>query len=141
MGRRHPVAAIVKDAAGEKRTRPPQPDPPRRCAGRKLGLHGVEQIPIHDGVVLPRMDPAAVDDLPNIKSIAQQMGEGADAEANHAERSTGRTDPALGADASAIKILDQKADRAEREIAFEDQADGGGFLGDDNELLVDAGVA
>jgi hypothetical protein len=52
------------------------------------------------------MDPATVDDLPNIEPVAQEMGEGADAEADPAERSTGRTEPALGPDASAIKILD-----------------------------------
>ena len=43
VGRRHPVAAIIKDAAGEKRPRPPQPDPPRGGAGRKLHLHGVDR--------------------------------------------------------------------------------------------------
>ena len=35
---------------------------------------------IHDGFVFSRVDPAAIDDLPDVEPIAQQVGERADAE-------------------------------------------------------------
>src|SRR2546423_1456656 len=86
------------------------------------------------------MDCAAVRYLPDDKSVAKQLGHRAHAERDAATGAAGGENLFAGADAPVIQIVDQGSDRADLEIAVEDQPDGLGVLGYDDELLVDAPI-
>ena len=47
----------------------------------KFGLHGLEQIEVQNGLMLSLMGLAAIDDLADIKSVLEQVGERPDAPA------------------------------------------------------------
>ena len=75
MAGAHAVAAIIKQAPGQKGGRAAQPAAPRHGLDRKLGLHGFEQRPIQDRRVVAAMDLAPVDHLADVEPVLEQVGE------------------------------------------------------------------
>src|SRR5262249_30082396 len=59
----HAVAALIKDAAAQQRGRALQAAAPRHRLGGKLGLHGLEQRGIENGLVLAAVNLTSVDHL------------------------------------------------------------------------------
>src|SRR5712692_918820 len=141
VGRAHPAAAVVEDAAGQDGGRALQPDLPVDGVGGEFFLHGLEQGAIEDRLMLPAMDLAAIDHLADVEPVLEQIGEGAHSEPDASDDPAVRTAPRLGPDAAPVEILHESPHRAELEIAGEDGAHGLGLLGYDHELLVDAGIA
>jgi hypothetical protein len=61
-------------------------------------------------VVFSCVDAAAVDDLPNVELVSEEVREGADAESYAADRSAVCAESSFGANALAIEVLNQEAD-------------------------------
>ena len=62
--------------------------PPGGTAGALLAqsaLHGIEQVAIKDGLVLPGIDLPPVNDLADIAAVVQEIGEGASRERDAAK--------------------------------------------------------
>src|SRR5207244_3773184 len=140
VGRAHPAAAVIEDAAGKDGRRALQPDLPVDGVGGEFLLHGLEQGAIEDRMVLPAMRLAAIDHLADVEPVLEQIAEGADPEADAPDDPSVRAAPRLGPDAAQVEVLHESPHRAELEIANEDGAHGLGLLGYDHELLVDAGI-
>jgi len=114
VARAHPVAAIVEDAAGQNGRRAPEPDLPRDGVGGELGLHGLEQVAVENRLVLATMHLAPIDDLANVESVLEQVGERSNAETDTAPPAPIGTAICLGPDAAPIKVLDQGGQRPKR---------------------------
>jgi hypothetical protein len=91
--------------------------------------------------VFAKMNRTPIDDLTNVKAVSEKMGEGADAEGYATTDLTSRKRLATGANSLAIQIVRQVPDRPQLQIVPENQPHGFGFLCDDDELFVDAGIA
>src|SRR6516165_1864815 len=141
MGWRHPIAAIVEDAPGEDCRRAPEPQRPGSGTGSELRLHGFEQSFIHDGLVLSTVHLAAVDDFTDVEAVLQEMGQGADPEPYPTGGAAIGGCAPLGPNAAAIEIPHEGPYRAEFKISAKYRANRLGFIGHDNKLLVDTGVA
>src|SRR5262245_22552666 len=79
MGWAHPVAAVIEDAAGQDSGRCLEPKSAFNRTSCQLGLHGLEDGPFHDRVMLGAIKLAAVGDLADIKAVLEQVGERPDA--------------------------------------------------------------
>ena len=66
------------------------------------GLHGVEQRPVEDRLVLAGMDLAAIGDLADIEAVLQEMRERADTIALGGDCSSVRQSPGFGLMPSAL---------------------------------------
>jgi hypothetical protein len=77
----------------------------------------------------------------NVEAVSEKMGEGADAEPYAAATLPGRKSLATGANSLAIQIFRQVSDRPQLQITPENQPHSFGFLWDDDEFFVDAGIA
>ena len=84
--RAHAVAAVIEDAAGQDGRRTSEPNLSGDGVGGKPRLHGVEQIARKDGLVLPTMHLASIDDFAKVEPVLEQMGERSHAKADAAPR-------------------------------------------------------
>src|SRR6516162_796269 len=105
MGRAHPVAALVEDAAGQEGGRAAQPTPPLHRLRRKSPLHGLEQLAIEDGRVVAPIHLAAVDDIADIEAVPKQIGERPHAEPASTNAAAICELAGLAADAPAAQIV------------------------------------
>src|SRR6266481_12435 len=137
VGRAHPVAAVVEDAASENGGRALESNLPVDLVGGELGLHGLEQSPVEDRLLRPAMHLAAIDHLADVEPVLEEIGERAHPEADAPDDPSVRAAPCFGPDVAPVEILHQSPYRAELEIAGEDGTHGRGLLGDHDELLVD----
>jgi len=118
MARAHAIVPIVADETRQEGRRAGPPDPAVHRSFLQLRLHGQEQLLVDDRRVLAFMHFAPVDDLADVEAVLMH-------EPAHHE-------PAKFAvarfDAKAVEIVDQHAERLEREIAPENGANGLGLL-------------
>jgi hypothetical protein len=86
MARRHPMAAVIEDAAQKKRLRLR----PRQLVIVQLlvqfGLDGIEQLAVNDGGLLACQSLAPEDHLSDVKPVAKQISKRAAREGNAADR-------------------------------------------------------
>jgi hypothetical protein len=61
-----------------------QADLPPNGVGTQLCLNGLEQVAFKDRLVLPAIQLAVIDDLAEVESVLEQIGEGSHAETDHA---------------------------------------------------------
>src|SRR4051794_14949851 len=73
MARRHAVAAVIKDAAGQQGFRVHPCGFVIAHLLVQLGLRGVEQLAVENGRLLARENLAFEDDFSHVKPIAQKM--------------------------------------------------------------------
>lgn len=94
-------------------------------------MHSIEQCAVDQRRLGTRADLAVIDDLADVKAIAQDVEEGALGEGHAPARSAVRQRADLGSDITRTKLEHQPVDAAECEIALKDQADPVGFVCDD----------
>ena len=80
IGRRHPIAAVVEDETAKNSAALDPSLPTPRAIARELGLNGIPELLVHDGLVLARIGSAFVHDLAAINSVLQEVIERAPAE-------------------------------------------------------------
>src|SRR5229473_2834366 len=105
VGRAHPVAAVVEDAASENGGRALESNLPVDGVGGKLGLHGLEQIPIEGRLLLAAMDLAAIDHLADVEPVLQEIGERAHPEADAPDGPSVGAAPCFGPEAAPVEVL------------------------------------
>src|ERR1700732_5343714 len=96
VSRAHPVAAGVEDATSENGRRALESNLPVDGVGGELGLHGLEQSPIEDRLLLPAMDLAAIDHLADVKPVLEEIGERTHSEADTPDDPSVRAAPHFG---------------------------------------------
>jgi hypothetical protein len=94
-------------------------------------LHSIEQCAINQRRLRARAYFALIDDLADVKTIAQDVEEGALGEQHAAARVAIRQPADLRPDVTLTKFEHQPVDTAECDISLEDQADSVGFVFDD----------
>jgi hypothetical protein len=114
MCRGHAVTAVVENAARKECRRTLETQLSSRGAGRQSCLHRLKHSLIHNGLVLPAVGLAAVDHFPNVEAIVQEVSKGADSKGYPATGLTSAADFALGADASAVEVLQEGIDPSSR---------------------------
>ena len=82
---------------------------PSGCAGGQFQLDRLEESWIDDGLMLAAMDLAAIDYFADVETVAQKVSKGANAKANPATTLTIAADLAFGANASPVKVLQERA--------------------------------
>src|SRR3954453_12647631 len=137
MARRHPIAAAIKQQAGEEARLT------MSCAGVPLGgiagklcLSRIPQRLIDDRRVLTRMGLLLVNDLAAIDPVLQHQIERAAGEWLAAAQATRCARPQPALDAAGVELLLQQPDRAELGIAAKDEAHGLRLTFDDDQLAV-----
>src|SRR5205085_1727438 len=89
----------------------------------EFGLDGVKQRSIDDGGLFARQELTLECHLANVKSVAEQIGEGTARERDAADGLPCLQRPALGGDPALSKLSQQQIETAEREVASEYSAD------------------
>src|SRR5882672_3433739 len=112
MRRAHPVAAVVEDPPRKDSWRPFCSDPPLDGVCGQLCLHGVEQGAIDDGLMLPAMNLATIDDFTDVEAVLEQVGERSHPEPNTAAHSIIRATPLPRPYRSLVKVVHQRTNRA-----------------------------
>src|SRR5208337_800247 len=83
----------------------------------------------------------AINDLADVESVLEQIGQSSRAEADMAPDAAIGEAASLGPDPAPVKLTDQNAQRAKFAIAGKDEADGIGLLRDDDGLLAGTAIA
>src|SRR5215471_17103233 len=137
VGRRHRVAAAIKQHAGEQ-ARLANSGTGIALGGvaRELRVNRVPQQLIDDRWVSAGMGSSVVNDFAEISAVLQDQVERTARERLAADAATRSARPRLAVDAAGIELLLQQADRAEFGIAAEDEANEFRFIVDDDELAV-----
>src|SRR5271166_864442 len=137
----HAVAAVIEDAAGQKGRSALKPDLPRNGVGGELSLHRLEQAAVENWLLLSPVHLTAINDLADVESVLEQMGQSSRAEADMAPTAAICEAASLGPDTTPVKLLDQGARRAKFQVACKDETDRVGLLGDDDGLLAETSIA
>src|SRR5262245_55787656 len=131
MGWDHAVASRIEQEPAQQSLAPgPRPDMMRPLLTETL-LHSIEQCAVDQRRLWARADLALIDDLADVKAVAQDVEEGTLGEGHAPARVAVRQPADLGPDITRTKLEHQPVDAAECEIACEDQADPVGFVFDD----------
>jgi len=83
----------------------------------------------------------AINDLADVESVLEQIGQRSYAEADMAPHATICEAAGLGPNTTPVKLPDQGAQRAKFQVACKDETDRVGLLGDDNGLLAETSIA
>src|SRR5215204_3199727 len=134
--RRHLVAAVVEDAADQESRGGGTPHLGSVAIGRELLLDGIKHGAGHDGSVLAGIARTLVIQLAKVDPVPEDVGQRSIGQGHasdgpaRAERPLPRHDPALP------QLALQGRQRAEGEIALEDQPDSLGLVLSDQELAL-----
>src|SRR5262245_49762166 len=131
MGRDHAVANRIEQKPAQRSLAPiPRPDVMRPLLG-ETPLHSIEQCAVDQRRLWTRADLALIDDLADVKAVAQDVEEETLGEGHAPARVAVRQRADLRPDITLTKIEHQPVDAAEGEIARENQAHPVSFVFDD----------
>src|SRR6476620_9305166 len=122
------VASRIEQESSQRRLAPASRRDIMRALFGETPLHSVEQCAINQRRLWARADLALIDDFTEVKTIAQNVEEGALGERHAATRVAVRQPTNLRPDVALTKFEHQPVDAAECEITLEDQADPVSFL-------------
>jgi hypothetical protein len=141
MGRGHAVAPVVIDPAHQQRGRSSAATQERLMLLCELHSDRIEQLASEDRLMLGRANLAAMDHLPDVEAVPQEVGEGAAGKGDPSDGVAVREPPHLRDDPPLAKVPHQRVQAAELEIAAEDEPHPFSLFVDDHELLVPALIA